>query len=125
MNWKMAICCVCPTNKHDKNHELVQKIKDYLDRLDKVSGSRWPRRRCHVDVMTAARIRGAAMADMAHDEVRLEAVELRRRSMYSGPVLFDLAITFLVVRSFTDKPKRSNSIEHQLSVVKRRTERRL
>jgi hypothetical protein len=26
--------------------------------------------------------------------------------MYSGPVLFDLAITFLVVRSFIDKPKR-------------------
>jgi hypothetical protein len=74
---------------------------------------------------TTARIRGAAMADMAHDEVRLEAVELRRRSMYSRPVLFDLAITFLVVRSFTDKSKESNSIEHQLSVVKRQTERRL
>jgi hypothetical protein len=52
------------------------------------------------------------MADMAHGEVRLEAVELGRRSVYSGPVLFDLAITFLVVRSFTDKPKGSNNIEH-------------
>jgi hypothetical protein len=97
----------------------VQEIKDDLDRLDKASGPGWPRRRCHVDVVTAARIRGAAMADMAHGEVRLEAVELGRRSeYYSGLVLFDLAITFLVVRSFTDKPKGSNSIEHQLSVVK-------
>jgi hypothetical protein len=59
------------------------------------------------------------MADKPHGEVQLEEVELGRRSMYSGPVLFDLAITFLVVRSFTDKPKGSNSIEHQLSVVKR------
>jgi hypothetical protein len=38
--------------------------------------------------------------------------------VYSGLMLFDLVITFLVVRSFTDKPKESNSIEHQLSVVK-------
>jgi hypothetical protein len=51
--------------------------------------------------------------------------ELGRRIVYSGPVLFDLTITFLVVRSFTDKPNRSNSIEHQLSVVKRRTESKL
>jgi hypothetical protein len=103
----------------------VQEIKDDLDRLDKTSGSGWPRQRCHIDVATAARIRGAAMTDMTHDEVRLEAVELGRRSVYSGPVLFDMAITFLVVRSFTDKPKGSNSIEHQLSVVKRRIERKL
>jgi hypothetical protein len=83
----------------------VQEINDDLDRLDKASGPGWPRRRCHVDVATAARIRGAAIVDMAHSEVRLEAMELERRSMYSGPVLFDLAITFLVVRSFTNKPK--------------------
>jgi hypothetical protein len=83
----------------------VQEINDDLDRLDKASGPGWPRRRCHVDVATAARIRGAAIVDMAHGEVRLEAMELERRSMYSGPVLFDLAITFLVVRSFTNKPK--------------------
>jgi hypothetical protein len=51
--------------------------------------------------------------------------ELGRRIVYSGPVLFDLTITFLVVRSFTDKPNGSNSIEHQLSVVKRRTESKL
>jgi hypothetical protein len=97
----------------------VQEIKDDLDRLDKASGPGCPRRRCHVDMATAARIRGAAMADKPHGEVRLEEVELGRRSMYSGPVLFDLAITFLVVRSFIDKPKGSNFIEHQLSVVKR------
>jgi hypothetical protein len=47
------------------------------------------------------------------------------RSVYSGSVLFDLTITFRVERFFTDKPKWSNSIEHQLSVVKQRTERRL
>jgi hypothetical protein len=51
--------------------------------------------------------------------------ELGRRIVYSGPVLFDLTITFFVVRSFTDKPNGSNSIEHQLSVVKRRTESKL
>jgi formate-dependent phosphoribosylglycinamide formyltransferase (GAR transformylase) len=42
----------------------------------------------------------------------------RRRIVYNGPVLFDLMITFLVVKSFTDKPNESNFIEHQLSVVK-------
>jgi hypothetical protein len=51
--------------------------------------------------------------------------ELGRRIVYSGPVLFDLTITFLVVRSFTDKSNGSNSMEHQLSVVKRRTESKL
>jgi hypothetical protein len=80
--------------------------------LDKASGTGWSRRQCHIDVVTAARIRGAAMTDMAHGEVRLEAVELGRRSVYSGPMLFDLTITFLVVRSFTNKSKESNSIEH-------------
>jgi hypothetical protein len=55
---------------------------------------------------------------MAHCEVWPEVVDLRRQSVYSGLMLFDLVITFLVVRSFTDKPKESNSIEHQLSVVK-------
>jgi hypothetical protein len=28
--------------------------------------------------------------------------------VYNGPVLFDLTITFLVVRSFTDKPNGKN-----------------
>jgi hypothetical protein len=60
-------------------------------------------------------MRGATTIDKAHGEERLE---VGRRSVYSGPMLFDQAITFLVVRSFIDKPKESNSIEHQLSVVK-------
>jgi hypothetical protein len=51
--------------------------------------------------------------------------ELGRRIVYSGPVLFDPTIMFLVARSFTDKPNGSNSMEHQLSVVKRRTESKL
>jgi hypothetical protein len=51
--------------------------------------------------------------------------ELGRCIVYSRPVLFDLMITFLVVRSFTDKPNGSNSMEHQLSVVKRRTKSKL
>jgi hypothetical protein len=56
----------------------VQEIKDDLDKLDKASEPGWSRRRCHVDVATATKIRGAAIIDMAHGEVRLEAVELRR-----------------------------------------------
>jgi hypothetical protein len=42
----------------------------------------------------------------------------KRCIVYNMPVLFDLTITFLVVRSFTDKPNGSNFIEHQLSVIK-------
>jgi hypothetical protein len=63
----------------------------------------------------------ARAATVLEDRVR----DPGRRIMYSGPVLFDPTIMFLVVRSFTDKPNGSNSIDHQLSVVKRRTERRL
>jgi hypothetical protein len=51
--------------------------------------------------------------------------ELGRRIVYNGPMLFDLMITFLVVRSFTDKQNGSNSMKHQLSVVKRHTESKL
>ena len=76
--------------------------------------------------MTTVRACGAAVtADMAHGEMGVEVMDPGRRNMYSGPVLFDLTITFRVVRSFTDKPNVSNSREHQLSVVKQRTERRL
>jgi hypothetical protein len=64
----------------------------------------------------------AAVVATAATTVDDDVKELGRRIVYSGPVLFDLTITFLVVRSFTDKPNGSNSIEHQLSVVKRRTE---
>jgi hypothetical protein len=39
-------------------------------------------------------------------------------SVYNRLMLFDLMIMFRVERSFTDKPKWSNSIEHQLLVVK-------
>jgi formate-dependent phosphoribosylglycinamide formyltransferase (GAR transformylase) len=58
---------------------------------------------------TAARV-----ATTLKDRVR----DPGRRIVYSEPVLFDLTITFLVVRSFTDKPNGSNYTEHQLSVVK-------
>jgi hypothetical protein len=64
----------------------------------------------------------AAVVATAATAVDGDVNELGRRIVYSGLVLFDLTITFLVVRSFTDKPNGSNSIEHQLSVVKRRTE---
>jgi hypothetical protein len=67
----------------------------------------------------------AAVVATAATTVDGDVKELGRRIVYSGPVLFDLTITFLVVRSFTDKPNGSNSIEHQLSVVKQRTESKL
>jgi hypothetical protein len=41
---------------------------------------------------------------------------------YNGPELLHPAIAVLVRRSFTVKPKGSNSTEHQLSKTKRRTE---
>jgi hypothetical protein len=40
--------------------------------------------------------------------------------MYRGPELLHLVITFCVERSFTERPNESNSMEHQLSVVKQR-----
>jgi hypothetical protein len=43
----------------------------------------------------------AKVVTMLKDGVR----DPRRRIVYNGPVLFDLTITFLVVRSFTDKIK--------------------
>jgi hypothetical protein len=67
----------------------------------------------------------AAVVATAATTVNGDVKELGRRIVYSGPVLFDLTITFLVVRSFTDKPNGSNSMEHQLSVVKQRTESKL
>jgi hypothetical protein len=45
--------------------------------------------------------------------------------VYRGPELSYLVITLCVARSFIDKSKGSNSIEQELSMVKRRTERRL
>jgi hypothetical protein len=67
----------------------------------------------------------AAVVATAATTVDGDVKELGRRIVYSGPVLFDLTITFLIVRSFTDKPNGSNYMEHQLSVVKRRTESKL
>jgi hypothetical protein len=61
----------------------------------------------------------AAVVATAATTVDGNLKELGRRIVYSGPVLFDLTITFLVVRSFSDKPNGLNSMEHQLSVVKR------
>jgi hypothetical protein len=58
----------------------------------------------------------AAKAAIAPDE---GVIDLGRRIVYNGLVLFNLTITFLVQRSFTDKPNGSNSIDHHLSVVKR------
>jgi hypothetical protein len=46
-------------------------------------------------------------------------------SVYSGPELSQRARRVLVARSFTEKPEGSNSMEQKLSVVNRRTERRL
>jgi formate-dependent phosphoribosylglycinamide formyltransferase (GAR transformylase) len=65
---------------------------------------------------TAIRVWGttARTATMLEDGVR----DPGRRIVYNGLVLFDLTITFLVVRSFTDKPNESNFIEHQLLMVK-------
>jgi hypothetical protein len=60
----------------------------------------------------------AAVVATAATTVDGDMKELGRHIVYSRPVLFDLTITFLVVRSFIDKPNGSNSMEHQLSVVK-------
>jgi hypothetical protein len=67
----------------------------------------------------------AAVVATAATAVDGDVKELGRRIVYSGPVLFDLTITFQVVRSFTDKPNGSNSMAHQLSVIKRRTESKI
>jgi hypothetical protein len=37
--------------------------------------------------------------------------------VYNDLKLLHLVITFLVARSFIERPKESNSIEHQLSIV--------
>jgi hypothetical protein len=59
----------------------------------------------------ATRVVGAATED--------EGVEHDGRHMvYRGPKLSHLVIMFVVKRSFTERPKGSNSIEHQLLVVK-------
>jgi hypothetical protein len=59
---------------------------------------------------TAVRAWGTAawVATALEDGVR----DPGRHIMYNRQVLFNLTIKFLVVRSFTDKPNGSNSIEH-------------
>jgi formate-dependent phosphoribosylglycinamide formyltransferase (GAR transformylase) len=63
-------------------------------------------------VVGATIIRAWGTAARAATALENRVRDLRRRIVYNGPVLFDLMITFLVVRSFTDKPNGSNSIEH-------------
>jgi hypothetical protein len=53
----------------------------------------------------------------------MKVADVESGMVYKGPELLYLTITLHVARSFTDKLKRSNSIEQELSVVKRRTER--
>jgi hypothetical protein len=68
---------------------------------------------------TAVRVWGTAARAATALEDGVRDPGTGRCIVYIGSVLFDLTIMFLVVRSFTDKPNGSNSIEHQLSVVKR------
>jgi hypothetical protein len=65
-----------------------------------------------------------AAAAGAYSGASVEKVaDVESRMVYRGPELSYLAITLRVARSFTDKPKGSNSIEQELSVG--RTERKL
>jgi hypothetical protein len=67
-----------------------------------------------------------AVAARSYGGAYVEKVADAKSGMvYRGPKLSYLTITLRVARSFTDKPKGSNSIEQELLVVKRRTERRL
>jgi hypothetical protein len=50
-------------------------------------------------------------------EAEVMEEEAGRRSVYSGPELSHHARRVLVARSFTNKPKGSNSIEQELSVL--------
>jgi hypothetical protein len=64
-----------------------------------------------------------ATAARAYDGASVEVVDTENGMVYRGPKLSYL--TLRVARSFIDKPKGSNSIEQELSVMKRRMERRL
>jgi hypothetical protein len=54
-----------------------------------------------------------------------KVADVESRIVYRGPELSYLAIMLRVAKSFTGKPKGSNSVEQELSVVKRLTKRRL
>jgi hypothetical protein len=49
----------------------------------------------------------------------IEVAVTGSKMAYKGPKLLYLTVTLWVARSFKDKPKGSNSVEHELSVVKR------
>jgi hypothetical protein len=55
----------------------------------------------------------------------MEVADAGSGMVYRVPELLYLSITLCVARSFTDKPRGSNSIKQELSVVKREIERRL
>jgi hypothetical protein len=63
----------------------------------------------------------AAVVTTAATTVDGDVKELGRRIVYSGPVLFDLTITFLVVRSFR-QTKRVKL--HRTSVISGKTTHR-
>jgi hypothetical protein len=73
-------------------------------------------RQCQVDV-DATKAEGA---DTGDEGAGCES----RHIMYRCPELLHLVITFRVERSFIERPNKSNSMKHQLSVVKRRTDKR-
>ena len=64
------------------------------------------------------------MTDRAHGSAAPKGDDSGMRGVSRGPELLDQMITFLVARSFIKRPKGPNSIETELPVVKRRTERR-
>jgi hypothetical protein len=68
-----------------------------------------------VEATTARACGVAARAALASAD---GVVDLGRHIVYNGPVLFDLRIMFWVKRSFINKLNGSNSIDHQVLVVK-------
>jgi hypothetical protein len=60
---------------------------------------------------TASRAYGGAFV--------MKVTDTESGMVYRGPEILYLVITLCVARSFTDKLKGSNSIEQELSVVKR------
>jgi hypothetical protein len=70
----------------------------------------WLRHRCHVDADATM----AEGADASDEEVGCEG----RCIVYRGPELLHLVIMLHIEGSIIESPNRSNSMEHQLSVVK-------
>jgi hypothetical protein len=61
---------------------------------------------------------GATVARVYSGASVMEVANAESKMVDRGPNLLYLMITLCVARSFTDKPNESNSIEHELSVVK-------